>query len=266
MPGPFPGMDPYLESPRYWTGFHGFLIAEIAQSLNEGLPAGLAANAEERVYVAPWDRQIVPDVHVTATDRVVSASQQRIAVLDRAMDHGVVIAYPEEEHESYIAIRSVDDWDEIVTIIEVLSPSNKREGGPGRDAYVTKQRDILDSSTNLVEIDLLRGGVHTAAPPRAQLERYGRWDCLVTAHRASKRWHFEYWLNRLPQPLPVVKTPLTRDLPDFDLDLQSAFGRAYDKGPYRRRVDYRIDPPGVLEQETLAWIDTWLRERGLRPT
>ena len=46
---------------------------------------------------------------------------------------------------------------EVVTIVEVLSPANKR-AGRGRDAYLQKRERVLGSSTHLVEIDLLRTG------------------------------------------------------------------------------------------------------------
>src|SRR5205823_14314623 len=45
----------------------------------------------------------------------------------------------------------------VVTVIEVLSPSNKR-GGPDRTAYLAKRNEYLGGKLNLVEIDLLRGG------------------------------------------------------------------------------------------------------------
>src|SRR5947199_4548417 len=99
MPGPFPGMDPYLEARRFWKGFHGSLITEIVGNLNHALPAPFAADVDERVY---------------------------------AISN---VAYPQEERERFIEIRTGVDWEQIVTIIEVLSPSNKRDGGLGRDAY-----------------------------------------------------------------------------------------------------------------------------------
>src|SRR5438105_4666488 len=64
MPSPFPGIDPYLETSAYWRGFHNMLITFIAQALNGVLPAGFAANVEERVYVQPDDRRAFPDVMV----------------------------------------------------------------------------------------------------------------------------------------------------------------------------------------------------------
>ena len=40
MPGPFPGMDPFLETTIRWRGFHGALISEICYALNRLLPQG----------------------------------------------------------------------------------------------------------------------------------------------------------------------------------------------------------------------------------
>ncbi len=265
MPGPFPGMDPYLESPFLWHGFHGLLIDEITRDLNAGLPPGLAANPEERVYIAPFERSIIPDIHVATVDRDALQTQQRTAVMERSADHGIIAAYPEVEQERFIAIRSVEDWQEIVTIIEIVSPSNKHERSVGRSAYLAKQRDTLCSATNLMEIDLLRGGVHTVAAPKGLLERYGVWDGLAVVHRPIAAWHFEYWFCRLQNPLPTVDVPLTEGLDDFELDLQAAFDRAYDTGPYKRRIDYRQNPPGEFDEATLHWIDQWLKERHMRP-
>src|SRR5881396_2152160 len=45
---------------------------------------------------------------------------------------------------------------QLVTAIEVLSPTNKR--GDGRQEYLAKRRRILLSTAHLLEIDLLRQG------------------------------------------------------------------------------------------------------------
>jgi len=34
MPSPFPGMDPYIESPALWSDFHNNLASEIQAQLN----------------------------------------------------------------------------------------------------------------------------------------------------------------------------------------------------------------------------------------
>ena len=57
----------------------------------------------------------------------------------------------------------------VITVIEVLSPTNKLAGSEGRQSYQQKQREVLGSSAHLLELDLLRIGEHTvaAAPPAA---------------------------------------------------------------------------------------------------
>ena len=35
MPSPFPGMDPYIESPELWSDFHNDLASEIRAQLNQ---------------------------------------------------------------------------------------------------------------------------------------------------------------------------------------------------------------------------------------
>lgn len=46
----------------------------------------------------------------------------------------------------------------MVTVIELLSPTNKQRGSEGYIRYLQKRLDLLNSQANLVEIDLLRGG------------------------------------------------------------------------------------------------------------
>jgi hypothetical protein len=57
-------MDPYLESPVQWRGFHGLLIASLTAELNQQLPPGFAANVEERVYLVRPERGLYPDIAV----------------------------------------------------------------------------------------------------------------------------------------------------------------------------------------------------------
>jgi hypothetical protein len=260
-------MDPYLESPQFWRGFHNGLIFVIQAALNAVLPPGFAANAEERVYLIPPERSIYPDMMVTQRlpELPPRAQGGSVAVVGSETAHGILTAYPEEIHEPFIEIRSTTNWDRIVTIIEVLSPANKAAIGEGRAEYRQKQAEILRSETHLLEIDLLRGGQHTVAAPLEGLRQRGRWDYLICLHRATNRYHFEYWFNRVSEPLPQVSVPLTADVSDVPLDLQPLLERAYDAGPYRRLADYRQDPPLPLEGEAVVWMDALLREKGLRP-
>lgn len=267
MPSPFPGMDPYLEDPIFWRGFHNMMIAEITGVLNADLPPGFAANYEERVYILPTQQIVYPDVVVMQepSERPpLAGGGGGTAVVEPGVPHGVLTAYPEEMREGFVEVRTGDEWEEVVTIIEVLSPANKTIGNVGRELYLEKQHAVLESETHLMEIDLLRRGTHTVAAPLDKLRERGTWDHLVCLHRSTQRYTYEFWMNRLREPLPEVRVPLTQGIPDVVMDLQEVFTRTYDRGPYKRRVNYRKDPPVPLEPDDTAWADALLREKGLR--
>src|SRR5439155_11899166 len=71
----------------------------------------------------------------------------------------------------------------VLTVIEILSPANKKQG-PGRDLYLEKQRQVLASRTNLVEIDLLRGGSPTVSAPPDEVPAT---EYRVVVNRADRR-------------------------------------------------------------------------------
>src|SRR5438067_2073592 len=48
MPSPFPGMDPYLEAPGNWWGFHHTFIVYARELLTQTLPAHYSARIAER--------------------------------------------------------------------------------------------------------------------------------------------------------------------------------------------------------------------------
>ena len=108
MPSPFPGMDPYLETPRLWPDVHHALISEMQAALNSVLRQHYVARVELRVYITDQDdpgmEVIVPDVRIENS---------------RMID--------DEIKEARIEIRRRESND-LVTVIEVLSPANKIRG------------------------------------------------------------------------------------------------------------------------------------------
>src|SRR5207248_2370299 len=127
----------------------------------------------------------------------------------------------------------------LITRVEVLSPINKTPGEPGRELYLSKQRECLGNDVNLVEIDLLRAGDYTTAVPLhlAKTET-GPFDYHVCVHRYDRRDEFYVYAIHIEQPLPTIAIPLLPGNPSVTVDLQAAFTRAYEAGPYRRRVHY----------------------------
>jgi len=277
MPSPFPGMDPYLENPALWPSVHQRLITYIADTLNALLPSRYMADIGEQLYVVQAERGIYPDIFVLEHPSAQTSTEQsvrRIAVA--ASDPPWVLTIkPEEIREVYIEILSVADQSRVVTVIEVLSPSNKITGSEGRHLYLTKQREILSSQsslrskllserTHLIEIDLLRQGEHTVAAPREMLCRKGKWDYLVCLHRGGQKGRYEVWAIMLQQRLPRIHVPLQAGDPDVVLDLQAVFNRCYNEGAYARRLDYRSEPPTPLEGDDAQWADALLCQLKLR--
>ena len=67
MGSPFPGMDPFLEHPGYWQGFHVKLATAIEAQLNANLPVGYSADSHQGVRLVEdsgRSQGLVPDVGV----------------------------------------------------------------------------------------------------------------------------------------------------------------------------------------------------------
>jgi hypothetical protein len=165
----------------------------------------------------------------------------------------------EEVHEAYLTIQDRESH-RVITVIELLSPANKRPNSSGRKSYEKKRREIYYSPTHLVEIDLLRGNRMVPFLPG----KVGPHENLVHVSREKTRPRGGLWGIRLPQRLPVIPIPLKKGDPDGRLDLQAALDSAYDRAQYDLRIDYRKPPRPPLDEKLDAWADELLRSKGLR--
>src|SRR5262245_10071714 len=168
MPSPFPGMDPYIEQPRLWPDFHSDLAGEVRARLNRTIRpryiALLASTVTYETVEIGQLRSIRPDVGVWSSSPATGSPRGGVASIAPAPAESEV---PMEVSLTlhHVEIRAVGS-DQLVTVIEMLSPVNKR---PGHDAYVEylrKRRDLLKTEVHVLEIDLLRGGgaSHSGAP------------------------------------------------------------------------------------------------------
>ena len=247
MPSPFPGMDPYLEQTAVFPGLHDRLIAYLSESLQSRLPEPYYAEISDRVWFEVSSRAIGPDVNVLKRDddgsvRPENGERSRGTAL---RSRPVVVTVPHDEYrEPVLQIFAQMEGERLVTTIEVLSLSNKTSGSQGRELYLRKQREILSSQTHLVEIDLLRSGEHTTAVPQdLALKKAGSFDYHVCVHHYDKFEDFLVYPVRLDQRLPEIALPLRPEDAPLSVDLQDVFDRAYDAGPYRRRIGYRRSSP-----------------------
>jgi hypothetical protein len=152
---------------------------------------------------------------------------------------------------------------ELVTVIEVLSPTNKRSG-KDRAEYKNKQAELLASDVHLLEVDLLRGGEYTVAVSKEDVDANSEWDYLVSLHYGGTGEEYEFWPISLRRRLPRVYVPLTDGLPNQVIDLQAALSLTYDDGPFARATDYRRAASPPLSEHDADWADALLREKQLR--
>ena len=83
MPSPFPGMDPWLEAPHLWSGFHFKLINETVAVMQPQLRArGYYIDSGERVWLAELARPVFPDDVVFALRKRRLSDGSAVAVLE----------------------------------------------------------------------------------------------------------------------------------------------------------------------------------------
>lgn len=255
MPSPFPGMDPYLEG-SLWMTFHAQLVAEIARQLAPKIrPRYLALTTERFVMempegVAVATSSLYPDVGVAARQTALSAGGS-VAVAEPPLRMATAIPAP-VPHTS-VEIRDTANR-QLVTAIEVLSPTNKR--GEGREEYLAKRRRILLSTAHLVEIDLLRSGQRVP-----MLEPLPDAPYFAFVSRTELRPLTDVYPMRLEEPLPEIPIPLLAEDRQTKLDLQLALTTIYDLLGYDLAIDYSQPPDIPLPHEQAAWATEQLRER-----
>lgn len=253
----FPGMDPYLEDPELWLGVHNRLVVYIADALGPQLRPRYVAAIEERVYVEGPDRKTRPDVSI----RQARPKRQGGGVATLEADAPVIVRAPVEPvHESYVAILDLHAGQRVVTVIEVVSPTNKY-AGPGRESYLAKQGEVLSSDVHLVEIDLLRTGPHVLAVPELLVRERGHYHYLTCVNRAEGlRDAYELYPRRLRDRLPRVRIPLADDDPDVALDVQAVVAQTHDSGGYRDRIDYARPCSPPLDPDDRSWAESLARK------
>jgi hypothetical protein len=254
-------MDPYLES--HWEDVHTRLIVYACDQLQGRLPSQLHARVEERVVIESPPgtfRGIRPDVRVFEKPRGKKVQPGSIGI---AMAEPFVIETQEEITRRSIEIRDRSNDNRLVTVIEVLSPSNKTPGS-GLDDYLKKREELRKGGVSQVEIDLVRAGTRPLPLPIECLPETLRTTYNVWARRAWRASTLEIYRMPLTERLPVVRVPLRPADADSPLDLQALIDSCYRNGDYEYTIDYRVEPEPALSPQESAWADALLRKLGKR--
>ena len=268
MPSPFPGMDPYLEG-EMWQESHDRLANQISVQLMPLLaPKYVALLAKRYVLDRPLlgifdlstERILYPGVHVVAP-RVQPVPGLSAAEEVTPGGAGAVVTEPAVELASPVSeevpLLSVEIRDvaqrRLVTLLEILSPVNKR--GEGAREYAERRMELLQTRTHLLEIDLLRQGRRIPLLGELPPASY-----YVYLSRAPRRPFTQIWPISLREPLPTVPVPLLPPDPDVPLDLQAAVRACFDLVGYERLLDCSGPPsPPELDEEDAAWVAEILR-------
>jgi hypothetical protein len=144
----------------------------------------------------------------------------------------------------------------LVTVIEILSPVNKRGGG--FQDYLQKRLSLMQTQTHLLEIDLLRMGerIPLAGGELPAAAYY------VFLSRFTRRPRTEVWPIELQEPLPTVPVPLLPPDEEVPLNLQQAVDDCFAVVGYEDLLDYSQPPPAPsLSEDEAAWLELILANR-----
>ncbi len=260
MPCPFPGMDPYLEAEPFWSDFTISFIRSLANVMLPSLLPRYDVLVEEYIYVAHEEirlHHVRPDATITAGAPWTSSGGSAIATTDIATEE---LDYPDFEPMTQRHLKVIHrPTRRVVTVIEMLSPTNKQPGDDGMNAYLERRSEYLASMCNLVEIDLLRGGERL--PMTGRLPPGDYYVYVGRSHRRRPRCQIIGWPWR--RALPPVAIPLLPEDKELMVNLQDVFQIAYDQSFYDKRLPYDepLIPP--LDPDGEAWAKQRLAERGL---
>jgi hypothetical protein len=268
-PSPFPGMDPYLEQARFWSSFHSRLIVAIADTLAPYLVPQYYIDVETRAYLDNSGTELlvgISDAIVFSSERATQNNQnlnnqnlnnqnnqESSSVALEIRPKQVTIPMPIEIKERYLEIREVGT-DAVITVIEVLSPKNKRKGIV-RQVYEQKRQAILGSLSNLIEIDLLR-----ADKPMTIIGGDSTKEYRILVSHSYKRPLADLYEFALQDSIPFFPLPLKMNDEEPIVNLQEIVYGVYIRASYDLRIDYSqpLWAP-KLSEENQQWVDHLLQ-------
>jgi hypothetical protein len=254
MPSPFPGMNPYLEQVELWQDFHLEFLPAMRRQLVPQVGPDYIVKLEEHLYV----HDIPPEPRIRIGRSDLSVARPEIGQSGKAdMSIGVLeaparVETPDQDVERVPFLEIRDRLRrELITVVEFLSPSNKRPGDD-HEQYLTKRRELFRSRAHLVEIDLSRGGEAMPAKNRPDC------DYSILISRVEDRPRADFWPIGLRDRLPRIPIPLRAPDGDAQIDLQELLHRVYESTGYEHYI-YNGSPDPPLSPQAAEWA------RGLIP-
>lgn len=252
---PFPGMDPFLESPAIWPDVHSRLMNAIAELLAPLIAPKYIAELDTQVVLSREDpsaagfEYALPDIAVAQVRESPAVDVPPPAAMPLRLR--IPLAVPTRLTRLHVRLR---EDDRLVLVIELLSPVNKRPG-QGRQAYLEKRDSYLSAQVHLVEIDLLRTG------PRMPVEAAPACDYLILVSNFYERPNCDVWPISVRQRLPDLQLPLLKPDGPVLLELSEALRLTYARARYDLRVNYRESPTPPLAEADATWAAALVASR-----
>jgi hypothetical protein len=261
MPSPFPGMDPYLEHPELWSGVHHWLIIRIAEFLNPQINPKYRVAVKVRVFETIVTQSLlvgIPDLTIKTSKAGVKTNQNNVAVAELSPQPvRINLPIPETIKQGYLEVKEVATG-EVVTVIELLSPVNKKPG-EGRNSYLNKRQKILGSSPNFVELDLLKSG------HKMPMDSNGiKSDYRIVVSRGNIRPQADLYAFNLTDKIPPFPLPLQPEDSEPIINLQDLVNQVYDHAAYDLVINYQQDPYPPVSEQSQIWLDNLLKQKQLR--
>ena len=245
MPSPFPGMNPYLEQDDAWQDFHDSMIPAMRDALVAQVGSDYVVKIEHQLFIHEPPHE---ERHFLGKADVGLAGGKggNGAVAVAPILSPIMARLPSVEFEKHLYLEIRDKRSrELVTAIELLSPTNKKPGAD-REQYLAKRATLLASPVHFVEIDLLRGW------ERMPIEKATPCDYCIMVSRVESRPDVNYWPLKLRDTLPKIPVPLRTPDPNVELDLQAILHSIYDRARYGTHI-YGETPYPPLGPEDSAW-------------
>jgi hypothetical protein len=222
------------------------------------VPDSYEVRLEERlslIYETDSDlkRNVRPDVAIVGKSGVTPVERPATSTLTlEPITLPLRMFQTEEVIEHRIEIRRFPNR-ELVTVIELLSPSNKEP--PGERLYLEKHFELIHQSVHLVELDFLIGGkrlpIDADLPP-------GQYFAFVS--RAEWRPMSDVYAWSIRDRLPTIPIPLLAPDPDVPLELGSIFRAVYERARYERSINYQAALGLPISPEDRTWAETLARD------
>lgn len=255
MSNPFLGMNPYLEG-NLWRDVHQSISIKIRNKLVPLIRPKYVAIVEQYVekdIENGLNLQIMyPDVAVFRNE----LKEPSIIYNNSSDDFTPANISISKEEVLEIKIPKIEirerETNQLVTVIEVLSPVNKRN--PGRQNYLNKRLGLFDSKIHLIEIDFLRKGKRTVLIPEGKQSDY-----IVALSRGNGK-KTDIWTIDLQDKLPTIPVPLGEKDDDIPLNLQQAMEEIFEEAGYQDSINYDNFPPlPKFSKEKMDWMKSLLK-------